>query len=144
MRAATRNAARVLHFLRADGVDKPTNYDLTQLRDAGYIRWNGQARLDVMTPPGLWKAQSIANTIAKHHQIHHVTFHARLPRSNMAPFAACSCGGWSQTVTRKRGDDDRLRRYAGAHLEAVKLGTWKKQRPFQEFLDEHMPLRLGV
>ncbi len=134
--------AKVLQCLRAVGSDEPTSYELTQLRDAGYIRWNAQARLDVLTPPGLWKSESIAREIAKLYSIHHVTFNFKQPRSNTASFASCSCGGWTQTVTRKRGDDDRLRRYAADHLDLVARGAWKRPRPLQEFLNEVMPPKL--
>lgn len=130
--------AKALNFLCA-GSDTPTTFDLTALRDAHYLRWNYQGGFDQILPPGSSAADAIARRIARDHLIHHVTFSFKQPRSNMGSFAACSCGEWRQTVGRKRGDDDRLRRYAADHLDLVKRGAWKRPRPIEEFINEVMP-----
>lgn len=136
--------SKVLTCLMAVGSDDATQDDRYILASAGLITFDNATQNWKLLPRGLHKAEMIARDMARLYAVHHITFHFKQPRSNRGSFASCSCGGWHQTVTRKDGDDDRLRGYANAHLEAVARGTFKAPRPMEEFLNQYMPLRLPL
>lgn len=138
-------AAAILEKLKAMSAPEPVKADWSACIAASYIRrsfaHSNTGRLELL-PPGLSVVNAIMRDLARKYDVHQITFHFKLPRSNMGSFASCSCGGWTQTVTRKRGDDDRLRGYAAEHLDQVARGTWKRPRPMEEFLNQYMPLQL--
>lgn len=132
---------KVLTYLRAVGSDEPTCYDYTKLSEWVYVRHNRVTDRYDLLPPGNFKATEIAKKLARDFEIHHVTVTTTLPRTNTAPWASCSCGGWHQSG--RRHQEGTLYAAANKHLAAVKAGTWKRPRPVAEFLNEYDPLRFN-
>lgn len=131
---------KVLHYLKAVGSDEPTCFDLTQLREQGYIIWKRAGRdwgCDVLTPGGLHKAGMIAREIARTCGVHHITFIEPGKRSTHGPSASCACGHWSDF--RSKRNAGALAREASKHLASVNAGTWKAPRPIESFIDEIAP-----
>lgn len=132
--------AKVLAKLMAVGSDEPTTYDATKLREAGYIVWNTQARLDVITPPGLHAAGRIMRAFATVYGIHQF---ARAGGKGSGLSSACSCGWRSPYCRDSRGGQSALRTHETFHLRMVDEGKWPP-RPIEEFLNEVMPPRLPL
>lgn len=132
--------AKALHCLRAVGSDEPTTADLNALRNDGYISWHAHARLDVMTPRGLAKAERIARKVAEDYKLHHISRtggHA----SRTGAISRCTCG-WSSGPHRLlRNVESVQARHENAHLDMVAKGTWKQPRPLEDFLNEVLPPR---
>lgn len=130
---------KVLTMLMAVGSDEPTTFDLTTLREEGYIRWSEQLRDDQILPRGLAKAGDLVRTFVAVYNVHHFTFHAATPSSG--PRVTCCCG-WS-ALTTIRNADARHRR-AAAHEQDVAEGRWPPQesQALKDFLNEVAPARL--
>lgn len=114
---------KVLTKLMAVGSDEPTEFDLTTLREEGYIRWSEPLRDDQCLPRGYAKAGDLVRTFVHVYNVHHFTFHPAT--RNSGPRVTCCCG-WS-ALTTIRNENARHRR-AHAHEEDVAAGRWPPQQ----------------
>lgn len=128
--------AKVLQTMEAMGIDQETadlGSSFAVLIGQGYLTRKTPHTTPEVTPPGLYKAAAIARELAKQYQVHHIIKREALARSNMGPFAFCTCGHFYCARGRHRGNG--LDAAAARHMAAVSAGTWKVPPSVAEILD---------
>lgn len=93
--------------------------DFDTLRREGYVVRNHLGARHMMTPMGRSYVERIARGLSRDYGVHHMVLRKATSRSNMGHFGYCSCGQWSQTVSRAEHDYTRLQDRAAEHLETM-------------------------